>query len=427
MHVYGIDGGSGSLSPLLALPHVGDVVGVSDVERLTRLIDRLTRAVEQRREALATAGSGDFLRWRAAGGTAPWIVVLVDDYPAFREVAEHVEMGRLLERFNSLLQNGPAVGVHVVLATTQAVDLRSREINLISSRLVLRSSDTADFGLVDARFNPNDGPDLPPGRALSARESRCRCARADLAGSAPLTARWGTADRSLVACPVVRLPLSIDRDQLVPSGSGMLIGVGGAEVELVEMAPDGPSTVLLVAGPRQSGRSTTLLGLLRSIRPQPETALVLAPRPSPLREVADRVGLTVHRSADDVDRALDTFIGEARTGSLLVIDDAETISSLPGVSHRLEQILREASETGISVLVAARVNDLPGMFDPWARYLMSLRRVVLLQPTVDDAFLFGAKLPIIPPPLVAGRGIVIDRPRTTVVQVALETEKETTR
>ena len=61
------------------------------------------------------------------------------------------------------------------------------------------------------------------------------------------------------------------------------------------------------------------------------------------------------------------------------------------------------------MLVAARVNDLPGMFDPWARYLTSLRRAVLLWPTVDDAFLFGVKLPVIPPPMAPGRGLLIDR------------------
>ncbi|HZX53590.1 MAG TPA: FtsK/SpoIIIE domain-containing protein, partial [Ilumatobacteraceae bacterium] len=71
VHIFCIDGGSGSLAPLNALPHVGDVVGANEVERVTRLIDRLTRAVESRREALAAAGSGDFLRWRSAGGEAP--------------------------------------------------------------------------------------------------------------------------------------------------------------------------------------------------------------------------------------------------------------------------------------------------------------------------------------------------------------------
>ena len=80
---------------------MGDVIGVSDPERLTRLIERLTTVIDRRRDALATAGSGSFLRWRAAGGGEPWVVVLVDDYPSFREVAEQEDNGRLLERFNS--------------------------------------------------------------------------------------------------------------------------------------------------------------------------------------------------------------------------------------------------------------------------------------------------------------------------------------
>jgi hypothetical protein len=59
------------------------------------------------------------------------------------------------------------------------------------------------------------------------------------------------------------------------------------------------------------------------------------------------------------------------------------------------------------------------MFDPWARYLVSLRRAVLLQPTVDDAFLFGTKLPVIPPPNVAGRGVLVEGTAVTVLQVAM--------
>lgn len=417
VHIYGIDAGSGSLGPLGSLPHVGDVVGASDVERLTRLLDRLTNAIETRRELLAAAGSGDFLRWRAAGGDAPWIVLLVDDYPAFREVAEHEDMGRLLERFNSLLQNGPAVGVHVVLATTQAVDLRAREINLVPSRLILRSADSADYSLVDGRFAPNEVPALPPGRGLVERAVMVQVCQPDVDHDVVDE----TADRVLRnpkwARRIARLPTSVDRHQL-DAVEGVPIGVGGPEVEPVVIS--GMPTILLVAGPRQSGRSSTLLGLIESIRPQPDHLLVIAPRPSPLRNVPERPGCTTHARATDVDRALDTFIEEAVAGSLLVIDDAETISSAPGVSARLEQILRDASETGVHVIVSARVNDLPGMFDPWARYLMSLRHVLLLQPTVDDAFLFGAKLPRIPPPMTPGRGLLIERERLTVLQVALE-------
>jgi S-DNA-T family DNA segregation ATPase FtsK/SpoIIIE len=413
VHLYGIDAGAGSLAPLGALTSVGDVVGVGDAERLTRLVERLTATIDRRRDALATAGSGNFLRWRAAGGGEPWVVLLVDDYPSFREVAEQEDNGRLLERFNSLLQNGPAVGVHLVVAVTQAVDLRAREINLIPQRIVLRSADVADYALVDGRFAPAEAPVLPPGRGLAedATEVQVCLPEPDRVASQQRSSQASTRGPT----PIRRLPRSVDRAEL-DGATGLVLGLGGPEVEPVEISVPGSAVALLVAGPRQSGRSSTLLGLVEALR-SPHT-VVVAPRPSPLRDLQDIAGLVVHTQAEALDETLDAFVNQAVQGSLLVIDDAEAISNAPGGSQRLEQILRDSSETGVHVIVGARVNDLPGMFDPWARYLMSLRRVVLLQPTVDDAFLFGSKLPRIPPPMVPGRGVLIESDRITVVQVA---------
>ena len=419
VHIYAIDAGAGSLGPLVDLPHVGDVVGANEVERLTRLIDRLTRAIDSRREELAIAGAGDFLRWRANGGTAPWTVLLVDDYSAFREVAEQVETGRLLERFNSLLQNGPAVGIHIVVSTAQTNDLRAREHNLILARLILRAADSSEYGLVDVRLAPNEMPNLPPGRGLTAGGVEVQVVRPDLAAFIDVVDRWAAVPPARLARPVPRLPLEVRREQIAPRRGELVIGLGGPDIEPVSIPFEGGSAVMLIAGASQSGRSSTLVSLLASIGRDPSQVLVIAPRPNALREFACSKGFTLHSSTMGVDDALDAFAVSTEPGRVLVIDDAEMISSLSGVSARLEQVVRNATETGTTVLVAARVNDLSGMFDPWARYVMSLRRVVLLWPTVDDAFMFGVKLPAIPPPLVPGRGLLVDRNRAMVVQVAL--------
>ncbi len=418
VHIYGIDGGSGSLGPLTALPHVGDVVGVNDIERLVRLIDSLTRSIEWRREQLAAAGSGNFLRWRAAGGGAPWTVLIVDDFSAFREIAEQVDAGRLLERFNSLLQNGPSVGIHVVVATAQTTDLRSREHNLILARIILRAADSSEYGLVDVRLTPVDSPSLPPGRGLTAGGVAVQVCRPDVDGFGDISRRWATTDPNGFAHVVPRLPVHVRRSEQNVTAGELLVGIGGPDIEPVSVATDRGSAVLLVAGPSQSGRTSTLMSLMAATKADPARTLVIAPRANALRDLATSEGFVVHTTTTAIDEALDAFSRSSEAGGLLVIDDAEVISSAPGVSSRLDQILRTASETGTTVFVAARANDLTGMFDPWARYLMSLRRVVLLWPTVDDAFLFGAKLPAVPPPQVAGRGILVDRGRATVLQVA---------
>ena len=182
---------------------------------------------------------------------------------------------------------------------------------------------------------------------------------------------------------------------------------------------------MVVAGPIGSGRSSALLALIQRMRcADGARAVVVAFRPSPLRAWAAAASATdpcvvLVDTPAALAPALDQLADPAAAGGdLLAIDDAEGLGAAHGANDRLEAIVRTAGDRRNTVLMAARVNDLPGMFDPWARYLVSLRRALLLQPTVDDAFLFGTKLPVIPPPAVAGRGVLIDGGTVTVVQVA---------
>ena len=232
VHLYGIDAGAGSLRPILALPHTGDVVGANDVERLSRLLDRLTTEVDVRREQLGASGSGDFLRWRAAGGDAPWIVLLVDDYPSFREVAEQVEMGRLVDRFGSLLQNGPAVGIHVVLTVSQGVDLRHREASLVPARLFFRAADASDYAMVEPRLRLGDLPALGPGRAIGRGGAEVQVCWADPDAFGPETPDPNEADPRRPR-RVRRLPTTVSAADLDEPARGVAVGLGGPDVSTV--------------------------------------------------------------------------------------------------------------------------------------------------------------------------------------------------
>lgn len=418
LHLYGIDAGAGSLAPLAELPHVASIVGASDAERLTRVFDRLTKLIERRRDQLATSGAGTFTRWRATGGSAPWVVLLMDDHAAFREVAEQMEQSRLLERFTSLLQNGPAVGIHVVVSISQATDLRLREMNLIPHRLVLRSADPADHDLVGMRVSRGEVRDLPPGRALSAGGVFVQVCWRDPSALTTLPVRAPADDEDLPR-PVLRLPVAVDRAQLAQPTDGLVLGLGGVDVEPVCLDLDDGIPALLVAGPGRSGRSTALVSFVAGLRArEPASTLVLAPRPGPLHGLLGQDKVVVVDDPERIVEALDIFTVDESPQRVLVIDDAEMLSKVFGLGERLETILRNADRTGVRVLVGARASDLPALFDPWARYLVSLRRTVLLQPTADDAFLFGARLPTIPPPRVPGRGVLVDGGEISVLQVA---------
>ena len=281
VHVYGIEAGGGSLAPLSAVPHCSSVVGVGDAERLVRMLSRLTRAVEERRESLVDAGAASFSAWRSAGGDLPWIVLLLDDYPSFREASEQIELGKPLEMFNSLLQNGPAVGIHVVVAVSQSTDLRLSQTSLIPSRFLFRQSEAAEYSLLELRLRPSDVPTGPPGRALAIGGATVQVCLPDLDSLAGIERKWADVDAARLPRPVERLPRLVDRSALTTPASTHLVGIGlgGSELDTVTIRLGAGANHLLVAGPLQSGRSTALISPMTAPNPTASKAAGQNPKP----------------------------------------------------------------------------------------------------------------------------------------------------
>ncbi|MGH2707875.1 MAG: FtsK/SpoIIIE domain-containing protein, partial [Actinomycetota bacterium] len=135
VHLYGLDAGDGSLAPVGGLPHCGDVVGVDDLDRTIRLLGRLGAMAEERRSDLAGSGVRDWVRYRQADregeetprapGAAAWVILLIDDYPAFTEVSDGYRHGALAHQLASLMRGGPTVGIHTVIAAPRRSDFMS--------------------------------------------------------------------------------------------------------------------------------------------------------------------------------------------------------------------------------------------------------------------------------------------------------------
>lgn len=412
LHVYAIEAGAGSLAPLEALPHTAAVVAAADLERLQRVFARLGRLVAERREQMAAAGVGDFLRWRSSRTEpAPWRVLVIDDYPAFKETAEAFQYGALHEQFVSLLQTGPGVGVHVVVATRQPGDVRANVANLFGARVLLRQNDAADYGLLGLRIRPERMPADRPGRALVAGGVTVQVVLPEPERIAAIVAsalRIGAPD------PITRLPARVPLLEVLarraPSAGLVLLGLGGAETEPVAVDVVA-EPVLAVLGDGRTGRSTTLLTVLAStLAADPATRVTLvAPRPSPLRALSGREGTTLATTPEEL-AALD--LG----GGLLLVDDAEALGSAG--TEALERALRDARTSGLTAWIAARGADITRVYEGWARYLVSLRTGLLLQPGSDAGVIFDVRLPPRTTAMPAGRGYLVVRNHFTLVQVA---------
>lgn len=421
LHLYGVESGTGSLNPLAKLPHSGAMVPVGDRERVYRIFGRLTNLMEQRRENLAASGYGDFQSWRRGSAVPePWVILAIDDYPAFKEAADGSGLGLLNDQLMSLCQGGPPVGIHVVVTSSQSSDLRMNLVNLFGSRILLRQVDAADYALLELRLRPNELPPSMPGRALIAGGYEIQVFNSGEDRIADLVGLW--TDRSAAPEPILRLPTEISLDSISTSPSnGYVIGVGGAEHIPFALDLLRHEAHLVIAGEGRSGRSTTLITIFEALaQALPDASFVFfLPRHSPVRDVpgeSDSVEVATER--DEMLRIL----GELpdRPGEkFLFIDDAESLT--PEVGAQLESLLRNASQFGLRTFVAGRSTDLSRSFEGWVRYLLSLKSGIVLMPAPDGGFVFDVRLPATQMTMTPGRGFFCDRGETTFVQIALPT------
>ncbi len=358
LHITAIDAGAGSLADLARLPHCAGVVGAGDHERLDRLVNRHLRMLDERANAMAASGIGSFTAWRRQQASpAPWLVLVIDDFAAFRQWLDNDTL-TAGDRFATLLRSGPAAGIHIVIGASQSIDLRVSQLNLVGQRIVLRAADATDYQLIDVRLRLERTTRWPPGRGLVIGGFTLQVADPRPGATEALTAAWSSVAPTARPRPVRRLPLEVDLAELhdvVPRPGEVALGLGGTDCDPVLVDFERTSNALLVVGPSQSGRSTTLSSLLASaLQADPGVrARIVAPRRSPLRELAEHPNVEV--VADTPERiaaALDGLGDYAGPPLIVLVDDAESL--VMAGSDRFEVAMRRAPDTGVRFAVAAR-------------------------------------------------------------------------
>ena len=437
VHLYALDCGNGALLPLAGLPHCGAVVQRSEVERADRLLTRLTVELARRQDLLAAGGFADVAEQRAAAvaDRLPYLVLLVDRWEGFVSAFDDVDAGRLTDTFLRLLREGPGAGLRVVVAGDRSA-LVSKVSSSIEDTLCLRLADRSDYAL--AGLSPRLLPgQIENGRAFqgdSGVEVQIALLGTDGSGAAQaaelgtIVSTWATAP----ALPRNRRPFRVEvlptrltyveLDPLCNEQRGPLVitvGVGGDEVAAVtvDLALNGPG--FTIAGPARSGRSTALLAAARSLLAAGTQLCILAPRPSPLRDLAGAAG--VLRIVTDTDPRpedlADVFHGALGAFAVL-IDDAELLHA-SDVQPLLQQVLRDGRDLGHCLIVAGTTDELAGAFRGFTADVRKSRSGLLLSPQSHlQGELFGTRLArsatFNGPP---GRGLLITPGQVLQVQV----------
>jgi DNA segregation ATPase FtsK/SpoIIIE, S-DNA-T family len=414
MHLYGIDCGNGALMPLTELPHCGAVVNRSQAERATRLLKRLATELSRRQELLAAAGFASITEQRAAvpeTGRLPHVVVLLDRWEGFTTTLGEIEGGSLTEIITRILSEGASVGVHLVLTGDRSL-LAGRISTLCEEKLAFKLAEKEDFALAGLR--PRDMPDdIPPGRAFragSGTELQVALLGPDASGQGQATALRSIAAQCRSrdqAVPAAQRPFRVDvlparisfadAWQLRPAGAGPLwgmVGVGGDT--LTTLGPDLASGVpcFIVGGPAQSGRSTILMSMARSYLAAGTPVVLAAPRPSPLRSLADAPGvLRLFGTPELGGKELAGILSSLNGPGVVLIDDAEILRDCDAASE-LSRLIAFGSDAGRALVLAGDSESIGIGFSGWLVEAKRARRGCLTAPvTLPEGDLIGVRLP----------------------------------
>jgi S-DNA-T family DNA segregation ATPase FtsK/SpoIIIE len=444
LHLFALDCGNRGLAALAHLPHCGAVVDGDDTERVERLLGMLGDELDKRRRQLGLSGHGSVAEQRSTvvEGALAHVVVLLDRLETFVARYQDHDGGRLIERLESLLRAGPALGLTFVLSSDRT-GVSARISSALTQRLVLRQAerdDVAVFGL-----NPRDVPtDLPPGRGVwvaTGEVVQVALLDDDASGAAQAEGvrrvaasarhRWDGLPADRLPRRVDALPERISMRELealrttapLRSATAALVAAGGERLGPIELdlADEGP---FVIAGPARSGRSTALLTIIRSLVARPDAAplVLIAPRPSPLRDLAGVPGIAaVLQRGPDLGAQLEDLIADHAGRLTLVIDDAELLGDGPE-GPVLERIVRDGRDAGTVVVAAATTDEL--LLNRYRGWLATARRSrtgLLLAPgAATDGEVFDIRLPRGQArSWPAGRALLVRRGDNSPVQVPI--------
>jgi S-DNA-T family DNA segregation ATPase FtsK/SpoIIIE len=415
VHLYGLDCGNGALLPVADLPHCGAVVTRTQAERAARLMARLGAELAWRQDLLAEGGFAGLGEQRAATpppDRLPHIVVLLDRWEGFTAGLGETGGGTLTDVITQILAEGASAGIHLVMTGDRSL-LAGRISAMCEDKLTFRLAERDDYTLAGLRSR--DLPDsIGAGRAFRAgtgTETQVALLAPDPSGQGQAAAlrqvaAWATGrdagvPRSRRPFRVDSLPSRItfgDAWRLRPAATAArplwgLAGVGGDE--LTALGPDlsDGAPAFIVAGPARSGRSAILASMTRSFLAGGAQAILVTPRPSPLRSLASLPGVVRSFEQSDLgEEELAGAIASLTAPAAVVIDDADLLADCEA-GGELSKIITRGSGRSLALVVAGDADILASGFGGWQADARRARRGCLTAPqTLPEGDLIGARL-----------------------------------
>ncbi|MCI1987152.1 MAG: type VII secretion protein EssC [Lactobacillus sp.] len=129
-----LDFGTNALLPLNQLPHTADIVQLDQDEKLGKMLQRLEGFIDDRRRLFQKAGVSSLAQYEQAQAPLPVQVVILDGYDA---VIDHKRREDIDHVLTTVLRDGAAVGVYMVITTNRSNALRTAMMANVETKAVL--------------------------------------------------------------------------------------------------------------------------------------------------------------------------------------------------------------------------------------------------------------------------------------------------
>ncbi|MFN8016295.1 MAG: FtsK/SpoIIIE domain-containing protein, partial [Acidimicrobiia bacterium] len=428
--IYAIDCASGGLECLKGLPHCASVINSRDAEGMSHFLNRMNSETEMRKELFRREGVASLGEYRTrlrnngmeTNVPMPRIVVLLDSFAGFNAAFEKVEYGAWIDQVQRLTAEGRPLGIHIVITADRRGAIPFNMAGLVEQKLILNMADPDELSSLGVPHKIAKEIKLSPGRALLRGELEIQIPTVSGApdGSSQATQLVAIAQHlksvygDVEAVKVPSLPDHVSLASIPHGGDNLhaLIGVAVSEIGLAPCGVDLGRGHFLIAGGRETGKSTALLSIIHSLnaKENPPAIFVFTPRPNFISSLPDMHNVAVGTIAceeqlNELVQAVNQSQGQSPE-VVVIIDDCEDLSE-GTFSLTLESLMREMRDK-LHVVAAGDQSAFARAYSGWIAEVKKLKSGLLLKPDPQlDGEILGVKLRVLPgqtfPP---GRGFL---------------------
>ena len=133
VNIYIIDCGAETLKMFNKIPHIGDVVDISEEEKITEIFNMIFEIMEERKELFADY-AGNYINYcQNSGHKLPLIIVIINNYDNFIE-----SYGRLSENIQSIYRECSKYGIKFIISAVTPNVIRPKMAQCFDNKISLQ-------------------------------------------------------------------------------------------------------------------------------------------------------------------------------------------------------------------------------------------------------------------------------------------------